>query len=75
MKRWQDLNPTQRVFVIIGAIVQITLLALAQRDLAKRPAEQVRGPKGVWRMATMVNFVGPIAYFLWGKRRAAAGAD
>lgn len=74
-KKWKDLNPTQRVFVVIGAIVQIALLVLAQRDLAKRPAEQVRGPKGVWRMATMVNFVGPIAYFLWGKKKAEAGVD
>jgi hypothetical protein len=70
-RRWKDLNPTQRVFVIVGAIVQITLLVLAQRDLAKRPAEQVRGPKAVWRVATMVNFVGPIAYFIWGRAKKA----
>jgi hypothetical protein len=69
------MTPTQRVFVIIGAIVQITLLVVAQRDLGKRPAEQIRGPKVLWRAATMVNFAGPIAYFVWGKKKSGAGVD
>lgn len=68
-KRWKDLSPIQRVFVVAGALVQVTLLALAQRDLARRPAGEVRGPKGVWRIVTLINFVGPIAYFLFGRRQ------
>lgn len=67
-KRWQDLTPTQRVFVIVGAVVRITLLAAAQRDLSRRSPEEIRGPKGEWRMATMINFVGPLAYFCCGRK-------
>ena len=66
-KRWKDLTPTQRALVMGGAVVQIALLALAQRDLSSRPAEQVRGPKWLWRIATLVNFVGPLAYFCCGR--------
>ena len=68
-KRWKDLSPTQRVFMIVGAVVQITLLTLAQRDLSMRPTEQVRGPKALWRMVTLINFVGPLAYFCCGRKR------
>ena len=66
-KRWKDLTPNQRALAVGGAVLQITLLALAQRDLSRRPAEQVRGPKWLWRIITLVNFVGPLAYFCRGR--------
>jgi hypothetical protein len=45
------------------------LLAAAWADLRRRPAEQIRGGKGRWAIISMVNTVGPIAYFLAGRRR------
>ena len=69
-KKWKDLTPAQRGLVVGGAVVQITLLALAQRDLSKRPADEVRGPKRLWRMVTLVNFIGPLSYFCCGRRKA-----
>lgn len=68
IRKWKELTPTQRVFVIVGAVVQITLLAVAQRDLSRRPPEEIRGPKGLWRMVTMINFLGPLAYLLLGRK-------
>ncbi len=68
-KKWKDLTPTQRGLVIGGAVVQITLLALAQRDLAARPEEEVRGPKWLWRLVTLINFAGPLTYFCFGRRK------
>jgi hypothetical protein len=50
--------------------VQISLAATAWVDLARRPAELVRGPKPAWALAIAVNFVGPIAYFTVGRRRS-----
>jgi hypothetical protein len=37
----------------------------------------VRGSKLYWAAATFVNFVGPLAYFLFGRRRdtGASSAD
>jgi hypothetical protein len=67
-KRWTDLTPGQQTAVLIGASVQLSLAATAWVDLAKRPGERVRGPKPLWAAAIAVNFVGPIAYFVAGRR-------
>ena len=73
MMKWKDLTPRQRVLAVVGAVLQLTLLTLAQRDLSKRRVDEVRGPKWLWRVATMINFVGPLAYFGFGRvRRVAA---
>lgn len=68
-KSWADLSPRQRGFVIIGALVQLGLQAAALRDLRRRPAEQVRGPKWAWAAGTFVNTLGPVTYFLFGRLR------
>ena len=47
----------------MAAAVQIALAAAAWTDLARRPTEQVCGPKAVWAVAIAVNFVGPISYY------------
>jgi hypothetical protein len=47
------------------------LAAAAWTDLARRPAAQVNGPKALWAGVISVNFVGPVAYFLRGRRSAA----
>ena len=68
-KRWSDLSDREKTAVLVAASVQISLAATAWIDLARRPADQVRGPKAAWAAAIGVNFVGPIAYFAWGTRR------
>ena len=72
-KKWSELSGGQRTGVVLGSLVQMTLQGLALRDLAKRPAEQVKGPKAAWMLATLVNGLGPIAYFIAGRRRAPRG--
>jgi hypothetical protein len=67
-RRWSDLTPGQRAGAVIGGIVQLVLMVLAQRDLNRRTADEIRGPKQLWRAAVLVNFVGPIAYFVIGRR-------
>jgi hypothetical protein len=71
-RRWEDMSDQQRRMVVVGAVVQIGLEMVALRDLRRRPAELVRGPKWLWIPAMSVNFVGPIAYLLVGRRRTAA---
>ena len=70
-KSWKDLSDRQRRFVVVGAAVQFTLQFLALRDLHRRPADDVRGPKWFWLPVTFVNVLGPIVYFLLGRRRSA----
>jgi hypothetical protein len=68
--RWSELSPPARAAIVVLAIVQFSLLAAALLDLRRRPAAQVRGGKGRWAAISLINFVGPIAYFVAGRRRA-----
>jgi hypothetical protein len=70
-KRWNELSDAQKAATILGAAAQIALAAAAWADLARRPADQVRGPKAAWALGIAVNFVGPISYFTLGRRRVA----
>ena len=40
----------------------------ALRDLSRRPDSRVRGSKRLWSLGVMVQPVGPVAYFLLGRR-------
>jgi hypothetical protein len=71
-KSWKDLNRDQRRAVIALGTVQVTLMAAALADLARRPAAAVRGSRAAWAVACFVNFAGPIAYYLFGRRHPAA---
>jgi hypothetical protein len=71
-KTWKELSPMAKFGTITGAIVQLSLLIAAQKDISRRPAEQIRGSKALWRMATLVNFVGPGSYFTFGIKRTRA---
>lgn len=68
-KKWSEMSTPQRVVVVLGGIVQIALAIAAWSDLAKRSPEQVNGPKARWAGIISINFVGPIAYFAFGRRR------
>ncbi|RJN32250.1 hypothetical protein D3250_07445 [Nesterenkonia natronophila] len=55
---------------MVLASIQLSLAVSAWADLAARPASQVNGRKGMWAVIIAVNFIGPIAYFLIGRRRS-----
>lgn len=67
-RRWDELSWPARVVVMLTTAVQISLAVSAWADLAQRPAVEVRGTKRLWALVIAVNFVGPIAYFVWGRR-------
>lgn len=69
-KKWSDLSARQQGLAAAGTVVQLGLLSAALLDLRKRAPEEVNGPKPAWVAACFVNFVGPIAYFIFGRRRA-----
>ncbi|MEC5181482.1 hypothetical protein [Arthrobacter sp. CG_A4] len=73
-KSWKELSPMAKFGTVTAAVVQLSLLVAAQRDISRRPAEQIRGSKAMWRMATLVNFIGPGSYFTFGVIRRPAGS-
>ncbi len=67
-RSWSELTERQQTAILVGASVQLSLAATAWSDLAKRPPGLVNGRKGVWAAIIGVNFLGPIAYFILGRR-------
>jgi hypothetical protein len=68
-KRWQDLSTGQRRGIVFSSVVQFALLSAALVDIWRRPEEKIRGSKRLWALAAFVNFVGPIAYFSFSRKR------
>lgn len=67
-KKWSDLTATQQRLICVAGAAEIVMTTAALRDLARRPADEVRGPKPVWVLASFVQPVGPLAYFWVGRR-------
>jgi hypothetical protein len=67
--KWADLSPRQRALLGAAAAAELTLKITALVDIQRRPAEQIRGPKSLWRAAMVVNLLGPASYFAFGRRR------
>ena len=68
-KKWKDLSPRKKRGILLSGTVQIGLLVAALLDIYRRPGEEIRGSKRLWTLAAFVNFVGPISYFLFGRKR------
>jgi len=74
-RRWSELSERSRRLIVAAAVAEGVLKAAALVDLARRPADQIRGSKRAWATAVaLVNSLGgvPLAYLVFG-RRAAAG--
>lgn len=67
-RQWRDLSPSQQRLVYVAGAAEALLTAAALRDLTRRPGDRVRGPKAAWVLALFVQPVGPVAYFLVGRR-------
>jgi hypothetical protein len=52
---------------VVGVgVVQVSLAAAALADLRRRPADH---SKAMWAGLSLVNFLGPLAYFAVGRKR------
>ena len=67
--RWSELSGRQRTALVVDGVVQVSLSVATLVDLRRRPSTQIRGSRRLWTAAAFVNFVGPLAYFTFGRRR------
>jgi hypothetical protein len=68
-KKWSELSPSARAGLVVAALVELVLTTVAMRDLSRRSRDQVRGPKWFWRLVSIVQPVGPLAYLALGRRK------
>ena len=68
-KRWQDMTQIQQADILMMTIIQLLLLGAAYWDLRQRTADELNGSKPFWIVAVFVNFIGPITYFLFGRKQ------
>lgn len=67
-KSWSELSTWTKVRIAVLGIVQVILLGAALWDISHRPAEEIKGNKPMWVALAFVNYVGPIAYFTFGRK-------
>ncbi|AKF27519.1 membrane protein [[Brevibacterium] flavum] len=65
---WLDLPTELRFPVIAVAIAEFATKVSVWVSLSRRAPEKVRGPKWVWALLTIVNGVGPAAYWAFGRK-------
>ncbi|GAA1355501.1 hypothetical protein GCM10009596_02830 [Arthrobacter rhombi] len=68
-KRFNELGAGGKIGVMVLGAAQVALQGAALKDLKDRPAAQVKGPKLLWFAVSFLNFGGPIAYFLIGRKK------
>jgi hypothetical protein len=69
VKFYRGLPPAGRAGLWCLLAFEVVLIAATQRDIQRRPADAIRGPKLLWRVIATQNVIGPAAYFGLGRRR------
>lgn len=64
----------QRAVILALAAVELGMKIVAARDIGRRSPRELRGSKLFWRLALLVNTLGPLGYFCWGARPARRSA-
>ena len=69
-RTWHELDPAEQATIALAGTLQVALQAAALLDMRGRPDVELNGSKRMWVVLSFVNFLGPIAYFAIGRRRA-----
>ena len=68
-KKWSDYSKRSRGLIVAAGVVEVALLVAALIDIRRRPADQIDGSKRMWTALAFIDIAGPIAYFIFGRRR------
>lgn len=68
-KRWKELTVPQKVAIVFFGILQVILMVATLLDIHQRAPRKIRGSKRIWALVALINFIGPMAYFLLRKEK------
>jgi hypothetical protein len=66
-EQFKQRPPVQRFSTVVLIAVSLGLVATAEYDIQRRPADQVRGSKLLWRFVCL-NALGAVGYMRLGRR-------
>ena len=69
VKQFKEGSAARQFWTIVLIAVSLGLVAAAEHDIQRRPADQIRGNKSLWRLVCL-NALGSAGYFRWGRRAA-----
>lgn len=65
-------KPNRLLLFVIGHVL---VAAWTWRDIQQRPAQKIRGSKGLWRLLSAANTLGSASYWLVGRRYGPSRSD
>ena len=65
---FNEFDPLTRAAILTAVWVDLGGKIAAWISLSRRRADQVRGPKWVWALAQFINGIGPVSYWLFGRK-------
>ena len=65
----KDTPAAKNASALVRGIFNLALLIWAVRDIRRRSADEIKGNRKFWMMAAFAPPIGPIAYFLFGRKR------
>jgi hypothetical protein len=65
---YRGLSPREQRGLWVLVVLELILIVAAQRDIQRRAAADIRGPKLLWRVIATQNLVGPLAYYVIGRK-------
>lgn len=67
----QPLSPVVVIAIVILGVVEVALLVAAWVVLFRTPSSRLTLPKWAWAVICLIQFVGPIVFFVAGRTPAA----
>lgn len=67
-KRYSEMGSAAKAAVLLLTAVSLLLVGTAERDIAQRDGDEVRGSRAIWRLVSL-NALGALAYLGFGRRR------
>ena len=66
-KPFNERSPARRLWAVALIVLSLGLVTAAERDIQRRPANEMRGSKLLWRLLCL-NALGAVGYLRWGRR-------